>query len=45
MYFDPELSYELTGYKPLTMTLGLDFDPEPFMETGKVYTETGAYTT
>ena len=31
-YFDPELSYELTGYRPITMTEGLDFDPEPFRE-------------
>lgn len=43
-YFDPELSYELTGYRPITMTEGLDFDPEPFREVGKMYDEKGYYT-
>ena len=43
-YFDPELSYELTGYRPITMTEGLDFDPEPFREAAKIYEETGHYT-
>ena len=28
----PELSYALTGYRPITMTEGLDFDPKPFNE-------------
>ena len=27
-YFDPECTYELTGYKPITESKGLDFDPE-----------------
>jgi hypothetical protein len=27
-FFDPECSYELTGYKPITETKGLDFNPE-----------------
>ena len=44
-YFDPLLSYELTGYRPINETQGLDFDPEPFMATGKVYETTGNYTT
>lgn len=41
-YFDPELSYELTGYRPINGTQGLDFDPSWFrgdainkMTTGK----------
>lgn len=44
-FFDPELSYELTGYRPISDTKGLDFDPTPFQETGKVYESTGKYTT
>lgn len=43
-YFDPELSYEITGYRPINMTQGLDFDPKPFQEIGKIYDTTGAYT-
>ena len=43
-YFDPELSYEITGYRPINMTQGLDFDPTPFQATGKIYTDTGKYT-
>lgn len=27
-FFDPECSYELTGYKPITETKGLDFNPD-----------------
>lgn len=44
-FFDPELSYEVTGYRPITEEEGLDFDPAPFMETGRIYEETGFYTT
>jgi hypothetical protein len=44
-YFDPELSYQLTKYRPITMTKGLDFDPLPFIETGRIYEETGHYCT
>ena len=40
-YFDPELSYELTGYRPITMTEGLDFDPAPFQEAGRNFEEKG----
>jgi hypothetical protein len=29
-YFDPTLSYEITGYRPITETEGLDFNPELF---------------
>lgn len=43
-YFDPELSYELTGYRPITMTEGLDFDPTPFQEAGRNFEEKGYYT-
>lgn len=43
-YFDPELSYELTGYRPITMDQGLDFDPTPFRERAIKYESTGKYT-
>lgn len=43
-YFDPELSYEITGYRPITETEGLDFDPLPFSAVGKLYEDTGSYT-
>ena len=43
-YFDPELSYETSGYRPITATKGLDFDPAPFMQVGRVKDETGRYT-
>ena len=43
-FFDRNLSYEITGYKPIDDTHGLDFDPAPFCEAGRVYTETGHYT-
>lgn len=44
LYFDPELSYEVTGYRPISETEGLDFDPAPFRETGQIYEKTGRYT-
>lgn len=43
-YFDPELSYELTGYRPITMEQGLDFDPTPFRAMAIKYETTGKYT-
>lgn len=43
-YFDPELSYELTGYRPITMDKGLDFDPEPFCESARIFEKNGRYT-
>ena len=43
-YFDPELSYALTGYRPITMTEGLDFDPKPFNEAARTFEEKGYYT-
>lgn len=42
-FFDPELSYELTGYKPLTAEKGLDFDPNWFIETREQYKITKHY--
>jgi hypothetical protein len=38
------LSYEITGYRPINETEGLDFDPTPFIEVGQVYQRTGRYT-
>jgi hypothetical protein len=43
-YFDPELSYELTKYRPITMTKGLDFDPTPFTIPATSKKVTGRYT-
>ena len=43
-YFDPTLSYELTGYRPITETEGLDFDPKPFTVAADTYRQTGKYT-
>ena len=43
-YFDPELSYQITGYRPINMTQGLDFDPTPFVETARTFERDGAYT-
>lgn len=42
-YFDKRLSYELTGYRPITETEGLDFRPEWFTEARDVYLKTGHY--
>ena len=36
-FFDPLYSYEITGYRPINETQGLDFDPNWFIETRKVY--------
>lgn len=43
-YFDKTLSYELTGYKPITETQGLDFNPEWFTQASRIKLETGKYT-
>lgn len=43
-YFDPTKSYELTKYRPISMTEGLDFDPEQFLETGQFKEKNGVYT-
>ena len=42
-YFDPTLSYELTGYRPINEKDGLDFDPSWFTETRDNYLKTGKY--
>ena len=42
-YFDPTLSYELTGYKPINDNQGLDFDPNWFLETRETFNRTGQY--
>ena len=42
-YFDPELSYEITGYRPISKTKGLDFNPKWFTETREVFEKTGKY--
>ena len=39
-YFDPTLSYELTGYRPINEKDGLDFDPSWFTETRDNYLKT-----
>ena len=43
-YFDPELSYEISGYHPINMESGLDFDPAPFTEAAETFSRTGKYT-
>lgn len=43
-YFDPDLSYELTGYRPITMDRGLDFDPDLFREAAISFLKHGEYT-
>lgn len=43
-YFDSNLSYELTGYKPINETKGLDFDPSWFTEARDTFNRTGHYT-
>ena len=42
-YFDKRLSYEITGYRPITETEGLDFDPKPFTEARDTFLKTGHY--
>jgi hypothetical protein len=43
-YFDPTLSYELTGYRPITETEGLDFNPELFTKAADFYRQHKRYT-
>lgn len=43
-YFDANLSYELTGYKPINKYRGLDFNPSWFTETRDTFVRTGHYT-
>lgn len=41
--FDSTLSYELTGYRPIDETHGLDFDPSWFTEVRETFLRTGRY--
>lgn len=43
LYFDGHLSYEITGYRPIDETQGLDFDPSWFTQTREVKLRTGKY--
>lgn len=43
-YFDANLSYELTGYKPINKYRGLDFNPAWFTEARDTFVRTGHYT-
>lgn len=43
LYFDANLSYELTGYIPINETSGLDFDPSWFTEARDTFNRTGHY--
>ena len=43
-FFDTNMSYELTGYRPIDNTHGLDFDPKWFTEVRDTYNRTGHYT-
>jgi hypothetical protein len=43
-YFDYEKSYELTGYKPISKTESLDFNPAWFTEVRDNFLKTGHYT-
>lgn len=42
-YFDKRLSYEITGYRPITETEGLDFNPQWFTESRDTFLKTGHY--
>lgn len=42
-HFDPELSYEITKYRPITMTKGLDFRIEWFREVGTFFDTSGKF--
>lgn len=43
-FFDRRLSYEITGYRPITETQGLDFNPSWFTEARDIKLKTGHYT-
>lgn len=43
-FFDTDCSYELTGYKPINKTSGLDFNPDWFTEARDTFLKTGHYT-
>lgn len=42
-HFDPELTYELTGYRPVDESTGFDFDPMWFTEASQNKQRTGRY--
>ena len=42
-FFDHTKSYELTGYKPITESEGLDFDPSWFTKAKDTFLRTGHY--
>ena len=42
-YFDKRLSYEITGYRPITETEGLDFNPDWFTEARETFLKTEQY--
>lgn len=42
-YFDPNLSYEITGYRPINKNQGLDFNPDWFREDAINKLSTGRY--
>lgn len=42
-FFDPTLSYELTGYRPVDEERGLDFDPGWFIESRRIKERSGKY--
>lgn len=43
-FFDINLSYELTGYRPINNEKGLDFNPDWFTEARDTFKRTGHYT-
>ena len=42
-FFDKSKSYELTGYRPINETQGLDFNPAWFTEARETFHKTGHY--
>lgn len=42
-YFDPELSYEVTGYRPIDSDHGLDFEIDEFIEVRNNKIRSGKY--
>lgn len=42
-FFDSDLTYEISGYRPVTETMGLDFDPDWFREATLNKDRTGKY--
>lgn len=42
-FFDSNLSYEITGYRPIDEKRGLDFNPLDYIQTRENYERTGHY--